>query len=335
MLQLFVITTYSQLIQGLDNVRLFTITAANGDTIHFIKSNADLEKKKPTILFCQGSLPKPLIITNESQGPFIASYNFNYSKLCDKYNLIEISMPHTPPILPWKMLNKDGCFSTNKDILNHFDSLYLKNNYLENYVYRANSVLSFLKKQKWVDTNKIAVFGHSQGSYIAIEIARTNKLIKVIGYSGGNPMGRFEIYIRQIRRDIISKKISEEEGQTQIDKTYLEWKNICKEEESKIEGADRCVTWKSFSKNFLNEITDLKIPIYITYGTNDLESCESSELLPIYFQLKGKTNYKMMPFVGCGHNFEEVSADGKHNWEKMYWDKAIDGFIDYWESLGK
>ena len=47
----------------------------------------------------------------------------------------------------------------------------------------------------------------------------------------------------------------------------------------------------------------------------------------------GKTNYKVLPMVGCGHNFEEISSEGVSNFDKMHWDDVMNGFIEWWESL--
>ena len=41
----------------------------------------------------------------------------------------------------------------------------------------------------------------------------------------------------------------------------------------------------------------------------------------------------MMPLVGCGHNFEEISPEGMPNWDKMHWNDVMNGFIEWWESL--
>ena len=77
----------------------------------------------------------------------------------------------------------------------------------------------------------------------------------------------------------------------------------------------------------------MKTPIYVAYGAEDLEHAESCDLLPIYFERAGKTNYKMMPLVGCGHNFEEISSDRVPNYDKMHWDDVMTGFITWFEGL--
>ena len=83
----------------------------------------------------------------------------------------------------------------------------------------------------------------------------------------------------------------------------------------------------------MNDLIQLKTPVFIAYGTEDLESSEGSELLPIYFENEGKTNYKMMPWVGCGHNFEEISPEGISNYDKMHWDDVMNSFVEWIEKL--
>jgi hypothetical protein len=333
-LQLIIAVTYSQIVPGLENVRLFTITGANSDTIQFIKTNADIKQKKPTIIFLQGSLPIPLIVINETEGPYIASLSFNYWKICEKYNLIEISMPHTPPIVTRSKLNSEYQYLPDLKYPAKYDPLFLRDNQLEKYVERANYVIKFLKKQPWVDANRIAVIGHSQGSYIAAELGRVNKSVKAIGYFAGNPDGRFTQYIREFRRNQLTKQITPEEAQSRINSYCDKWESYFNGFDRDNMGLDNVKSWVSFSLSSRENLVKMKTPIFIAYGTKDLEHADGCDLLPIYFEMNGKKNYKMMPFVGCGHNFEEISSDGKHNWEKMHWQEAIDGFIEMWENMG-
>ena len=70
----FVLKLYAQVYPDVD-ARLFTIVH-KGDTINFLKVDTCLTKKKPTILFCQGSMPIPMVIV-DSKGPFIPYFNFD------------------------------------------------------------------------------------------------------------------------------------------------------------------------------------------------------------------------------------------------------------------
>lgn len=315
------------------NARLFSIVD-KGDTINILKADTGLVKKKPTIIFCQGSLPIPLVIDLGGNGMFIPSLNnFDYHGLSKKYNFIVISMPHTPPVVPAYMLNTHHQYVPDTAKQTKFDELYLRDNYLDKYLERAKSVLKYLKKQKWVDATNISVFGHSQGSYVALKLAEQNPSIRAVGYAGGNPSGRFSLFIRQQRRAVISGNITAEEGQKNIDGYYELWKSYCKGINPEGGNSDRAKTWTSFTMPLWDDLIRLKAPIFITYGTKDLESTESCELLPIYFEKARKTNYLMKPYVGCGHNFEEISSEGVSDYSKMHWVDVMSNFVEWMEKL--
>jgi len=323
--------SYSQVVKDVP-ARLFSIVET-GDTIQFLKTDTDTIQKKPTIIFCQGSLPIPLIIDLGTTKFIPALNNFNFRKISERYNIILISMPHTPVLVAKEQLNKRYQYVPDLKHEYRFDSLYLRDNYLEKYVERANCVLKYLKKQKWVDKNRIAVFGHSQGSYIALELAKQNPFLLAAGYAGGNPAGRFSLNIRKVRRDVLSKKITPAEGQRKIDGYYELWKSYCKGINPAVDHSDGAKTWTSFTVPLWEDLIRLKTPLFITYGTEDLESTESCELLPVYFEKAGKTNYKMMPLVGCGHNFEEISPEGVSDYAKMHWDDVMNSFAKWVEKL--
>jgi hypothetical protein len=63
-------------------------------------------------------------------------------------------------------------------------------------------------------------------------------------------------------------------------------------------------------------------------GTRDYHSL-ACELLPIYFGLANKTNYKMYPVPGRGHNFELIDDDGKRIWNDSKWSEIIDEFVKF------
>jgi len=62
------------------NATLYTIQTLD-DTITFIKTDTNSVCKKPTLLFCQGSLPIPLIIQYENRWYQFSCFNFDYRKL--------------------------------------------------------------------------------------------------------------------------------------------------------------------------------------------------------------------------------------------------------------
>lgn len=123
-------------------------------------------------------------------------------------------------------------------------------------------------------------------------------------------------------------------AQVLIDNQYGVFRNMLNDIHlsSEVDG-NQSRNWTSFTAPYWSDLVKLKTPLCVLYGTEDLDPAESCELLPIYFMKYGKANYKMMPFVGCGHNFEEIDSIGKHNWEKLHWQEAINGFLSWWESL--
>ncbi len=164
--------------------------------------------------------------------------------------------------------------------------------------------------------------GHSQGTHIAANLAEQNPDIYALGYFSGNVSGRYSQFILQDRNAAKTGKVSREEAQANIEKRYEWWQLLCRGKMTDEQSGDPVHTWKSFSVSDVNRLVALKNPVYIAYGTED-DGPQLCNILPVYFELAGKTNYKMRPFVGCGHNFEEIMPDGSHNWDKMYWNEAV------------
>ena len=132
-----------------------------------------------------------------------------------------------------------------------------------------------------------------------------------------------------------SCRISNEEAQTNIERRYEWWESVCRDTtEFSADVSDTKRAWKSFSTPDINQITALKMPVFIPYGTEDY-AAQICDILPVLFELAGKRNYKMRPFIGCGHNFEEIAPDGRHNWDKMYWNDVVNEFLFWIENLNK
>ncbi len=315
----------------LESVRQFSITTET-DTINFIKTSYDITTPKPTILFCQGSLPVPVIITF-GDNYFIPSVNnFNYKELSEKYNIVVISMPHTPLVADVDSLTKAFHYVPDISKPNERDQRYMKDNYLEKYVERGNVVLEFLRKQPWVKKDEIILIGHSQGSYIVADLASQNSDIFAIGYFGGNPLGRFNQFILEQRNRAKSGKIISAEAQANIEKLYKNWRKICEAQDEDPSFGDTPRTTKSFTTFDIDKLSNLKIPVFIAYGTED-DGAQFCDFLPVYFELAGKKNYICRAFVGYGHNFEEKFPDGKSNFEKIHWQDVINEFIAWCEKL--
>jgi len=315
------------LISGVD-ARHFQLKNST-DTIDFILMNGQMEVQKPVIIFCQGSNPVPLVVVLASGKKIIAPLNFDYKKVSKDYHLVLISMPNTPVVAPIHKLNAAFCAVTDTIEQHSYFPSYLANNYFENYVGRANEVINFLSSQKWVNEKKIILFGHSQGSKIALVVALDNPKIYKVAYASGNPLGRIDQLIREQRKNVDEGKISEKEGQKQIEDIYDMWRHINEAPNAiTTEYGDPNKTWTSFSKPSLDDLTRIKQPIYVVYGTKDINAT-FCDLLPIYFVRHQKNNLTLKPYLGLEHNFFEVDAAGIPIYSKGHWQRVIDDFLQW------
>lgn len=309
------------------NATLYTIQTLD-DTITFIKTDTNSVCKKPTLLFCQGSLPIPLIIQYENRWYQFSCFNFDYRKVSEKYNLIAVSMPHVPSVVNDTELNPDGTYPR---LPKPFGAAYRQDNYLEKYVQRANQVIHYILSQSWADSDSLYVIGHSQGATIGVGIAQTNENVKGLAYLSGDPDGRFAQKIKNARKLVYQRKITPLEARQQLNELYDWWRDICSGEQEEGNTGDLPHTWESFSRPMREALVHLKIPLFMAYGTEDI-AASGCELMPIYFELNGKTDYMIYPVIGCGHNFEEFTDSGQSDYGKMHWQEVIDRFIQYIET---
>ena len=164
-------------------------TIYKGDTVDIlIKSKKGEEQiKKPLLLFCQGSLPIPLIIKYDENGKK-GIYNvfvFNTDSLINDYHLAIINKPFVPLLADKNSLSNDLTFA---DSLGNYSTDYTKRNLLDYYVDRDIQAIKFLQKQKIISSARLVVAGHSEGSAIAATIAYKFKKVTELIYSGGSPL---------------------------------------------------------------------------------------------------------------------------------------------------
>lgn len=302
---------------------------SSADSIDFIKLDKNMNKAKPTIIFCQGSLPIPLVVKLTDNKFFLPAINFDYEKLSSKYNIILISMPHIPVVAAESNLNNQYAFVTDKANPHSFPEAYLKADYLASYVERANRVVQFLLKQKWVEPDSIYVAGHSQGARVAAKLAAENKHIAALGFFSGDPLGRATQSIRRIRLMQRTGQLSPGDAQSKIEDIYQKWEQF-----NQSEPSPNTNSLISFSEPTIDELVNTKIPVYIAYGTEDL-TAEFCDLLPIEFIRNKKFNYKLVAYPGLEHNFMELDSSGKPDPEKFHWPEAFNEFINWLANLPK
>ena len=313
----------------IENTELFSIKM-KADTVHFIKISESGEKIKPTLIYLNGSQPVPLILVDDERGPMVSfTGGFDYKEISRRYHIIMISKPCTPIIKNLNELNNAGAYPPDISKPDEFDERYLERNYLEYYVEETEAVIEFLKNQTWVDKDRIILFGFSQGAHIAAHVAMRSEDILALGHGGGNVMGRFSQVINDVQNLAKKGEISAEEAQDRTNYWYKFWRETSRD--SLWRGGDPPHTWMSFSNQYIDKFVQIKIPIFIAYGTED-PGAQQNVMLPIYFELAGKTNYVMRPFIGCDHGLTEILSDGSEKW---HFGTLMDEFIQWCDDIIK
>ncbi|TGD59599.1 alpha/beta hydrolase family protein [Flavobacterium humi] len=256
---------------------------------------------KPLFFFCQGSLPRPVVIYDE-KGLF-GVLPFDESPLLSCYHIIIVDKPGVPIIANANDLAPD--FRYLKDFKKELPpKAYTDRNYLDYYVFRNNFILKQLYRERWVDKTELAVAGHSEGSSVAAKMASLNPKITKLIYSGGNPFGRIATLLEQ-------------SGNANEMLEY--WKEVVQNENIiNYEGGDTYKATYSFSMPQREHLIPLKIPVLITYGTED-PAAGYNDLFQIEVIRERKKNFKFIRYEGLEHNFFSPDAKGNSN-QDTNWD---------------
>lgn len=311
------------------NARHFQLKSKK-DSIDFLLINDEIGKKKPVLLFCQGSHPFPLIVSYDDGYKFFpALYAVNYDQLARDFHLIIISMPKTPVDVNSKSLNHSNMVVRDTAIQNSWTKAFLDANYSENYVNRAKEVITYLAKQKWVDSKRISILGHSQGAKIAVGAAVGNRNVFKVGFFSGNPYGRLDQTFRVLRNSALTGKRPQADVQSEIDRYYKVWEDVVNHPNDRIEKYDFSNrNWISFEKSIMPSLLKLDVPLYVAYGTEDPVAI-MCDMIPIEFTTAKKTNLTMKAYVGLEHNFIEVGQDRVIHDDKIHWQEVIDEFAKW------
>lgn len=276
------------------------------------------DKKKPLLLFCQGSLPIPLIIKYRMNGveQIFPVFVFNPDSLSKDFHLVIIGKPGVPLEADESSLNKDLAF---RDTSGKFPSDYTSRNLLDFYVSRNIAVLKFLRSQTWVSDKRLVVAGHSEGSTIAAKIASSYSAVTDLIYSGGNPLGRILSVIERNRAaETDSNKVAE--------MTFDYWRTVVHDKESMdAANGDTYKATYDFSIPPLEYLEKLKIPVLVCYGTKDAAS-PFNDYLRVDMIRKGKINFSFNAYIGTEHNFFPVKPNGETDFETFNWDRVAGGW---------
>lgn len=294
----------------------------NGDKVDIlVKSKKGQENTpKPLFFFIQGSLPHPLIIT-ENGGNY-GVFPFDTENIELNYHLVIVGKPFTPVMMEKnKLKNLQFVDSTT----NSFSKEYIKRNYLDYYVNRDIKVLDFLLKQKWVQKNKLVISTHSEGSTIGSKLCLLYPKVTHLIYSGGNPFGRYMSIILQDRFEEMTDSLVNTEN------TFNHWNDIVKEP-NRIDNlkGDTFKGTYGFSIPPISYLRKLKIPVLVSYGTMDYCS-PFNDYMRLEFIEKGLKNFSFKSYVGLEHNYFPKDKLGNVDFKEFNWNKVSDDWLKWLE----
>ncbi|MEM1119459.1 MAG: dienelactone hydrolase family protein [Bacteroidota bacterium] len=281
--------------------------------------------KKPLFLFVQGSLPKPLLISNK-KGDKFSVFPFNPMSAFAAYHFVMIGKPAIP-------LNGIMEDLQQPYLLYHdpktgaFPRKYCQSNHLDYYVERNKAVLEYLAKQDWVDESRIVVAGHSEGVSVSFKMAIEKVPMTHLILLNAGLTGRIMAIVTNHRQ-----KEENKEDYEQTEALFNYWKSLV--ETTPKELSDDCSlrdshkATASFSYPYRQHLKEIDIPVFFGYGTKD-ESVLLMDQLRLETIRAKKENYYFKSYFGWEHNFFGFNEDGSLNYEDYNYDKVATDFFKW------
>ena len=261
----------------------------------------DFKNRKPVIFFIEGSGHYSSFTIDDSLNIKYIFSNELFSFL-DKYNILIVGK-FGIPIVSTK--------SAQEKSFQYYDSLgklpveYLVNTNLATSVQVFGSIIDKISKLN--KTPKFLVMGHSQGSRIAIELAKHPNVIGTV-YMSSDPLGRLG--------SVLDEEYSLFEKRN--DERYDYYLGLVKNGSNSTDSVFREDTynnWKSFAYPSLISISQTKKPLLITFGDLDKNcpNCYVYDLLPSYF-----SNIEVIKYKGLDHSYYDIEENS--HWDSLYKD---------------
>ncbi|WP_370089764.1 hypothetical protein [Ekhidna sp.] len=295
-----------------ENFRLKTFYF-NSDPVEVLVQSfpEETDITKPLFVFLQGSLGRPLVLSEDETFKLVALPFRNDSILKD-YHIVLVSKPFIPAIANQSQLDDNYVF---RDSEGNIPKKFLQSDFIEYYTDQINTAIGQLLKEDWVSSTTLVVAGHSQGSHIAVDVAASNKSVSHLIFSGGNPYGRILNTIGSVRadEDTVPKT-------PRIFEYYAQALQNSDDDFSEL-GGDSFKSITSNNKSTNQTILNLNIPILVSYGSRD-NVTPYIDLLHIEALKSGKQHIRFWEYTGTNHNFFPIDNDGNVDYSINPWDKV-------------
>ncbi|MFD1062158.1 hypothetical protein ACFQ1Q_02780 [Winogradskyella litorisediminis] len=300
--------------------RHFQYVMENDTLDVIIKSKKGEEHiKKPLLFSVQGSRAVPLIIHNGTQRIYAIAMEEGFFE--DDYHIAIVNKPGVPLVSHRDSLDRRKEYFVNKETKT-YSRAYIENNNLEYYVKTNKFIVEKLLKESWVDSNKLVVSGHSQGSSIALGMANEIPEITHLIYSSGLP------YFSTILSIIARKRIHGESNE-EIEKDFDYWEAIVNDPVSiSNKGRDSYRMMSSFSKNENEILKSLNIPVLISYGTKD-ESSPYQDMFRVECIKDSISHITWKVYQDLGHSYRLQRETTSENEKKDYLAEVVSDWISW------
>ena len=289
------------------------------DTIKYsIYPKNGIKSKTKVLVFIQGSGAFPF---------------YQVERITDG-TITESTMPFELETIPseyaFVLISKKGIpFCTSKEDQFKAPKEFYETEGLDYRANRISAVIDYIIEEQIRNPKKVAVIGHSEGSDVVAKLGVINKNITNIGYWSGGGNTQFYDFTLFIRKDVISGKLTEEEGIQKIDSLFDQLKKIKQKPESITDfwKDNSYRRWNYFSEPPINNLLQIEVPIFVAIGSKDQAvPVESAYLIPIEFIRNKKENLTFKVYPNLDHGFEEELENGE---SKDYWNEVFTDFL-YW-----
>lgn len=308
------------------------------DTIEYLTNIDKFDKEKPTVVYLQGSLPYPLVLTyKDSLGKIVDAFfnisNFNSHKLVDNFNLILIARPYTPAIASLNMLAENYTYVPDRYKPNCVDSNFSKTDNLYYTSKRISFLINALYDQNVINHSKrLLLIGHSQGSDEAIRVAKLNSKVTDVAMLSSSPIGRIQYLALWYHMAYYKGEISFKEYEQKRDEMLATFKKDCADTTIVNPcGGDSPLNVYSYSEPPIDDIVATNANIFCGFGTKDMTSLYT-ELISIACIKAKKENLTIKLYEGREHNFFKVKDDGTIDHNDGYWDVVIDDILKWYKN---
>ncbi|MEM9824847.1 MAG: hypothetical protein AAF985_27425, partial [Bacteroidota bacterium] len=185
--------------------------------------------------------------------------------------------------------------------------------------FSADRVIEDSFRKLRIDSSKVIVWGHSEGSQVAPAVAVENQRVTHVISMMGNSLNHLYDFILMERVSALNGEKLNEEAQSNIDSLYAEFEKIYNDPNSteKEWFGETYYKWSSFTLNSpIDNMLKLDIPILYVAGGNDYHSILNMDYAKLEFLKQGKKNLTYKVFPNCDHFFLETKthASGKKEW---------------------